>query len=701
MTAATDLPPTAPQKTDLILAQLDGLFPPDSLGPLLSGNDEAGLFHAVSEFVDPAGPRAVRGGLDRPGFWTHALAVACAARSISEVAPSSMSAGQAFAAGLFHDIGKLVLDALLPKSYARIVQRTDAERADIAEIERAILGIDHTIAGRRLGLQWNLPPALVECIWLHHQDPAALPASIARGRHVQIVQLADALARIQQLGYSGNHPAPSSAAALAGLIGLPEESLRAVASALAAQVAERIAWIRGEFEAGHAGMNVGHGETGAEGKPSVPGSLPEDAITAALARFHLGVTAHSSIGDVCSRAAEAARRSLGRDAAVVFMAAGPSLQHVGLACDGASAHEVWEHLGPGRKKTDGGDREADQHLAVQSALAGCWIAAPGRSLADLLDRYGSRLGHEPAWLLPIVFQNRWVGGALFKAESAVVADLLPESDSLQTLSTSIGSVLALSQARAEAAALAEELAAANRRLASIQSEAVRRRSLETVVAMAAGAAHELNNPLAVISGRAQVLRDQAENEPIRTQLDTIARQAQAASDIVTELMAFAQPTAPKPQSVSVQETLSEVQAGLAKTGLLAEGDILVDVPSDTPPVWFDPDHLAGVFRDLLENAIEATPPGERRLAVKALPDLTEDFLVVQVSDNGRGMTPEVLARATDPFYSHRPAGRGRGLGLARVSRWLAENDAAMRIASTPGAGTCVTLRLPSRSPASR
>jgi signal transduction histidine kinase len=255
--------------------------------------------------------------------------------------------------------------------------------------------------------------------------------------------------------------------------------------------------------------------------------------------------------------------------------------------------------------------------------------------------------------------------------------------------------------RADATRLTEELAEANRRLAAAQSDAVRTKSLKAIVAMAAGAAHELNNPLAVISGRAQLLRSQATTDDLRTQLDAIARQAQAASDVVTELLEFAQPRLAHPQQIRIQEVLARLRNELSAGGLLAPDRLVLDVPSDTPAVWFDPDILARVFRELFDNAIEATPPEDRRLTVKARPDLSEDFLVVHVTDNGRGMTPDVLGRAMDPFFSHRPAGRGRGLGLARVARCLAEGAGAISIESSPGHGTRVELRLPTRPSSDR
>ncbi len=123
-------------------------------------------------------------------------------------------------------------------------------------------------------------------------------------------------------------------------------------------------------------------------------------------------------------------------------------------------------------------------------------------------------------------------------------------------------------------------------------------------------------------------------------------------------------------------------------------DITIAISSDTPRVRFDREQLIGTFRELIANAVSATEPATRRLTVKAGGELTDKNVAVAVIDNGTGMPAEVAERALDPFFSHRPAGRGRGLGLARVQQWMRLNGGRVRIDSTPGRGTRVELRLP-------
>src|SRR5690606_35106471 len=111
----------------------------------------------VYRALEPEGaPRA--GVLDRSELWRHCLAVACASELIAERHRSALGPWkpkEAFLAGLLHDLGKLVLDRVLPRAYARVVEIVDTRQADIADIERKVLGLDHHTAGKRLAEHWR------------------------------------------------------------------------------------------------------------------------------------------------------------------------------------------------------------------------------------------------------------------------------------------------------------------------------------------------------------------------------------------------------------------------------------------------------------------------------------------------------------------------------------------------------------------
>ncbi|MEE8385921.1 MAG: HDOD domain-containing protein, partial [Dehalococcoidia bacterium] len=445
---------------------------------------------------------------DRLEFWKHCLGVACAAWRIAKTVPSAARPEEAFVLGLLHDIGKDALNSTMPKSFARILRKCEQTHAEMTDVERAVLGVDHAVVGHRLADRWRLPQRLAECIWLHHHAPEALPASVAAGKHVQIVQLADVLVREHRIGFSGNHCSATASGELAARLGLPELDRQAIVESLAKEIESRAAWIGAE-EITSSEVYLKALMRSTEELTVTNAALHEQnkrlqrkaEYFAALGWLNQSVSPKASVREVCGAGAEALRREFGVSGVLVFVTSDDHRWvEVGLS-SGIVQSEILE------RPPDAPDDSDDTALAVQTALAGTWIAPPGRSCALLIDRYRGSLGEGPVWLLPLVREQRWIGGALFAADGAAVARLRVDAAEIEALSAAVG--LAISQAQAQTAAitLSDELAEANRRLAATQNELLRTKTLETVVAMAAGAAHELNNPLAVISARAQMVRD--------------------------------------------------------------------------------------------------------------------------------------------------------------------------------------------------
>lgn len=128
-------------------------------------------------------------GLDLAGLWEHSLATALLARALARQAGVGQ-AEEVFAAGLLHDIGKLVLSSRFPGPYGRALARTAGTGVRLCESERDQLQVDHAEAGGILARKWGLPPLLLEAIE-HHHDPQRAPGC---PRETAVVQVADALA---------------------------------------------------------------------------------------------------------------------------------------------------------------------------------------------------------------------------------------------------------------------------------------------------------------------------------------------------------------------------------------------------------------------------------------------------------------------------------------------------------------------------
>lgn len=220
--------------------------------------------------------------------------------------------------------------------------------------------------------------------------------------------------------------------------------------------------------------------------------------------------------------------------------------------------------------------------------------------------------------------------------------------------------------------------------------------LESLAELAAGAGHEINNPLAVIAGRAELLLRQETHPGRRHDLATIHAQAFRVRTLISDLMLFARPPEPRRIETQLEELVREVIAGAAARALAREVRVNVNVVGDVPRVSIDPTHMAVALSALLDNAIEASPTG-RVVTVSietAMIQHDSHFVRLTVSDDGPGISPEVRRHLFDPFFSGRQAGRGLGMGLAKAWRIVTSHGGTLRVESELGKGARFAIELP-------
>lgn len=215
-------------------------------------------------------------------------------------------------------------------------------------------------------------------------------------------------------------------------------------------------------------------------------------------------------------------------------------------------------------------------------------------------------------------------------------------------------------------------------LARVADAAERDRTADKLAALAelaAGAGHEINNPLAVISGHAQRLIRTEQDDDRADSLRAVVRQTQRIAGILRELMLFARPPKPAPGRVAVSDLFAAVGSDL--DGLAAERAVRIEVVNTPADVAVDAD--AGQLRlslaAVVRNAVEAA--GENGW-VRLRGEVTPLAVRIVVEDGGPGLAPDATAHAFDPFYCGRPAGRGRGLGLPTAWRLARQNGGDLR-----------------------
>ena len=236
------------------------------------------------------------------------------------------------------------------------------------------------------------------------------------------------------------------------------------------------------------------------------------------------------------------------------------------------------------------------------------------------------------------------------------------------------------------------------RLRDTQAQLVQAAKLGALGQLVSGVAHELNNPLSVIIGYGQLLLTRELPAPLRRPIELMVSQGDRMAKIVRNLLYFARQRPPERTSVDLEEVLEQTLAlrlnQLALSGIGVRRDYAPSLPS----IAADSHQLQQVFLNLLLNAEQAILGGNGtgEIGIRTAPGPTPDTVVVQVMDDGPGISAEDLGRVFEPFYTTKEVGQGTGLGLSVSYGIVQEHGGRLTVESRPGA-TTFTVELPVRS----
>lgn len=273
----------------------------------------------------------------------------------------------------------------------------------------------------------------------------------------------------------------------------------------------------------------------------------------------------------------------------------------------------------------------------------------------------------------------------------------------------------LEQLAAERTALAELSATLEQRVeqrsADLMNEVAARekaqeqlrqaQKMETIGQLTGGIAHDFNNLLMAVMGNLDLLRKRIPADPrLHRLVDGALQGAQRGASLTQRLLAFARQQDLRAVSVDLS-SLIHGMTNLLERSLGPRVVLLLDISEDLPPARIDANQLELAILNLAINARDAMPDGgsiEIKVAkhqVKKDPMLAPgDYLKLSIIDSGTGMTPEVLTRAIEPFFSSKPLGKGTGLGLSMVHGLAVQLGGSLQLSSKVGKGTTAALVLP-------
>ena len=251
----------------------------------------------------------------------------------------------------------------------------------------------------------------------------------------------------------------------------------------------------------------------------------------------------------------------------------------------------------------------------------------------------------------------------------------------------------------EKAQLHERLRQGMRELEETQAQLVQSARLAAVGELAAGVAHEINNPLTSIIGFTRLLlEDLPADDQIRSDLETIDREAARTRQIVRALLDFARTSDPVLVPTDLNALVEEALMLVCTRSVLAKVE-LNKALSSLPPVMLDTNQIKQVLVNLLNNAVQAMPDGGRltiatRLTEREIDGVYREVASVYVSDSGVGIPPENLERIFDPFFTTKEVGQGTGLGLSVSYSIVEKHNGRIEVESVPEEGSTFTLLLP-------
>ncbi|MEM0984064.1 MAG: HDOD domain-containing protein [Planctomycetota bacterium] len=642
-----------------------------------------------SEHADRAPREADEPRVDRVGLWKHAAAVACAAEIIAaEASHLRVPPERAFIAGLLHDIGRVVLESILPRATARVASLAERRAEESASVERKVLGIDHFSAGERLAARWELPVFLSSVIAQHSRSPGTTTVVEDRAL-VGIVTCAKAMCRDRHLGWSGDFGTPPDAMLWLRELELPEALLEEIGPRVLEATADRWSVLRLDDQ-------------------TTPEMLA-DAVTVANQRL---ATMNRALLD---RTAESAGRGKALRAIAAFQSswrqgqgAIETIEKVVASAAAVLGEGYWAAVHQSATSRDWqvfeftkrgklvrstaverpGDAERRLSLAHLSESGDVPLRTP-EILAALRDGLESKPDLDQLRAISLSIEGMDAGTLLLHDRSSRPL----QGDSWVALKNVWSAAVREAEAADTTRRASEQQSELTRALEDARDQLSRAAVMTMLGGLTAGAAHELGTPLAVAKGRSQRLLASTRDDAVSADAKAIVAAVERMDELVSNLRLLAEPPTPKTDPLDVDELLRDAVGHAAERSEPAgHAQVKTRVMEEDLTVTGDRKLLTASLSELIQNAAEAAPGPQ--IEITAERDALDGRVLISVRDFGPGLSARARKHAFDPFFSEKPAGRRTGLGLTRARRLVEVQGGELSLQSPPGGGVRAVVLMP-------
>ena len=234
-------------------------------------------------------------------------------------------------------------------------------------------------------------------------------------------------------------------------------------------------------------------------------------------------------------------------------------------------------------------------------------------------------------------------------------------------------------------------------LVAMQTRVAQSERLASLGMLAAGVAHEINNPLGgILSLTALALEDIPAEDANRKNLEEVVRQSERCREIVRGLLEFSRQSETGSERVDINETIENTLDLVGKQSAFFNVRLVKDLEPSLPPVTAERSQLQQVLMNIIINAAQAM--GERGTLTVSTRDRDDAFIEIRISDTGRGIPADEIDRIFDPFYTTKESGDGTGLGLSIAYGIVTKHGGTIAVDSAVGVGTTFTISLPLTGP---
>jgi len=229
---------------------------------------------------------------------------------------------------------------------------------------------------------------------------------------------------------------------------------------------------------------------------------------------------------------------------------------------------------------------------------------------------------------------------------------------------------------------------------------LRAEKLATMGNLLAGVAHELNNPLAVVTGHSYLMRELVRDQPLVDKAETIRLAAERCARIVRNFLAMARQHPPERGEAQLNQIVRDAVELLGYELRTDSVEVVLNLADGLPTLWADAHQLHQVLLNLVTNAHQAMRrlPSRRRIEITTGLDPSGARLQLAVADTGPGVPPDIQGKIFEPFFTTKPPGEGTGLGLSLCRGIIEEHGGSISVALGPGGGTTFRIELPLVTP---